>query len=298
MRSITRIIEYSSRADEFTIHPLADIHFGAAACDEKRFSERLDEIDADPLALWLMLGDQLDCIGHKDPRFDISSLPRWLVLRWHESGKLGLAQHQRNELAERINAHETLGDKLLAVVEGNHEAMIRKHQDIDAYLSLIERLHRGSAERLALGVSGFVTLRFRRTVGENETRAGTFSVVIYLHHGWGGGDLAGGINLKLERQMDRYGADVYLMGHHHKVTTHTNPGVIRPNSAGRIEQGADRLGAVCAPFLRCLVDGSDTYSEAKAYRAAPANADILVRVRPDKHEVDLVERSRREAVIL
>lgn len=296
MQIIEHTIPYSSRSDEFTIHAIADIHHGAKASDTPRLERRLAEIDADPLALWVDLGDNCDNIGWHDPRFDFGALPRWLVEAHMDNPKLGLAQLQRDDLAARINRYDTLGDKLLGAVEGNHEAAIRRHQEIDVYLTLLEKIKPDASKHLALGMSGFLVLRFRRTLANSS--GSTWTVVMYLHHGWGGGDLAGGVNLKLERLMDRYEADIYLLGHHHKVTTHTNTAPLRVNSALQVEQPPDKVGAVCGTYLRGVIQDADTYSEAKAYRPPPASADIMLKIRPDKHEIDLVERTVRDNKIL
>jgi hypothetical protein len=299
LKVIERVIEYASRSDVIRIHPFADIHFGSSDCDEGLLAQRLDEVDADPSAYWLLLGDQLDCIGYKDKRFDVSNLPRWLLLAWHENMKFGLGQLQRDELAARINRRGTLADKLLAVVEGNHEASMRRYQELDGYLSLIERIRGRNATPLALGPSGFLVLRFKRMTGdEQQTVGSTFTVVVYLDHGWGGGDLAGGVNLKLERTMDRFDADVFLMGHHHKVTTHTNPGRVRPTKALTIEQSPPKIGAICGTFVRGRADGHDSYAEWKGLRPSPVSTDIVLEVVPDKRQVNLVQRSLRDPVTL
>ena len=43
----------------------------------------------------------------------------------------------------------------------------------------------------------------------------SWTVRFYIHHGWGGSSMEGGRALKLGRQLKRYEADVYLMGHLH-----------------------------------------------------------------------------------
>ena len=296
MKIIERVIEYTSRSDEFDIHVITDIHDGDKASDTPRLERRLDEINKDPFALWVDLGDNCAFINMRDPRVSFGSLPRWLVIALNDNPKSGLAQLQRDHLARLINERETLGSKLLAWVEGNHESSIHKHSEIDVYLSLLEKIRPNTKQALAVGLSGFLVLRFRRM--KKNGGYSTFSVVIYMHHGWGGGDLAGGVNLKLERQMDRIEADVYLMGHHHKVTTHTNAGQMRVNEGLQLEQGADKVGAICGTYLRTVINDADTWAEGKSFRAAPSTSDIIVRIRPDKKEIDMVQRTVRESAIL
>ena len=181
MKVIERVVEYTSRSDEFNIHVISDIHHGAKASDTVRLEQRLAEIDEDPMARWVCLGDNCDFINMRDPRFDFGSLPSWLILALAAEPKMGLAQLQRDDLARLINKHETLSDKLLAWVEGNHEMSIHKHSEIDVYLSLLEQIRPNAEQPLAVGVSGFLVLRFRRM--KENSQYGTFTAVVYMHHG-------------------------------------------------------------------------------------------------------------------
>jgi len=196
MRVVERIIEYRSRSAEFTLYPLADIHLGNRACDEDRLDATLDAIAKNRKALYILLGDQYDAIKAKDPRFDVRTLPQWLLQAWH------------------------------------------------------------------------------------------------------GGDLSGGVALKLEREMARYDADLFLMGHHHKILTHAQARPIRVNDAMQLVQPPDKQGAICGTFLRGRIDGVDTYQERKGYRPNPASTEVLVKIRPDKCEVDVVKRTRQVSVVL
>ena len=294
MRVIEQIIEYRGRAAEFTIYPLADIHLGNRACDEARLDTTLDAIAADRNARYLFLGDQFDAINAKDPRFDVRTLPLWLVELWHEGRTI--AEAQRDGLLKRILSRPKLRGKCLGVIQGNHEHTIYKWSEINMYDPLVEAVKVGD-ESLALGTSGFLVLRFRRVSGE-DTRGQTFTLTVYLHHGWGGGDLAGGIALKLEREMDRYDADLVLMGHHHKIHTPTQARPLRVNDVLQLVQPSDKQGAICGTFLRGRMDGVDTYQERKGYRPSPATSEVVVKVRPDKCEVDVVTRTRQGAVVL
>ena len=297
MKIIEHVIEYSSRSDEFDIHAVTDIHHGAKASDTPRLRRRLKAIDENPMALWVDLGDNCDYINMRDPRFDFGTLPKWLVMQHYDNPDMGLAQLQRNDLARIINTYPTLGKKLIGFVKGNHETSIAKWSETDVYLTLLEQIRGDHDHGLAVGLSGYVVLRFRRVTGSKKTNGTTFTVKLYLHHGWGGGGKAGGINIKLEDQMDRYESDVTLMGHHHKVTTHTNSAPLRVNAALQLEQPPDKVGAICGTYLRAVINDADTYAEGKAYRPSPMS-DIIVTIRPDKKEIDMVQRSVRETADL
>ena len=57
MKVIRREWTGISRADEFTIIPLGDVHLGNAACDEGRFRSVVDRITNDNRAYWIGMGD-------------------------------------------------------------------------------------------------------------------------------------------------------------------------------------------------------------------------------------------------
>jgi len=300
MRVLERTIRYRGRGAEYRIHAVADIHLGSRACDEARLDRTLDEIDKDPSALWILLGDQCDFIAQRDPRYDLSSLPRWLYDAAYDNPKVGLAALQRDELARRINKRKSLGRKLLAVVEGNHEAMIRKYSEVDSYMGLVEQIRADKEQQLAIGASGFLVLRFTRTAGsaDDPTIGNTHTLRIYMTHGWGGGDLAGGTALKLEREMDRYDANIYLMGHVHKVQTHISSRPITLNQNLELVQPPDRMGAICGTYMRGRISGADTYAEVKGYRPSPVSSNVTIRVQPMAGTYTLETRNGGRASVL
>ena len=299
MKVIERKIPYRGRGTELRLYAVADVHLGNRATDEARLDRTLDEIDGDANALWLLLGDQCDYINQHDPRYDAASLPRWLYDAAYEQPKVGLAALQRDELVRRIAKRKTLGKKLLAVVEGNHEAMIRKYSETDSYVGLIEQIRADKEQQLAIGASGFLVLRFRRIAGAGEDRGGNgYTLRLYLHHGWGGGDLSGGVALKLEREMDRYDADLYLMGHHHKVQSSAQSRPITLNAALELVQPPDRMGAICGTYMRGRIADADTYAEAKGYRPSPVSSDVVVRIRPNQGAYSLEARNSNQEAAL
>ena len=299
MKVIEREIPYRGRGTELRLYAVADVHLGNRATDEVRLDRTLDEIDKDPNGYWLLLGDQCDFIAAHDPRFDLSSLPRWLYDAAYDNPKVGLGALQRDELARRINKRKTLGRKLLGVIEGNHEAMIRKYSEIDSYTGLIEQIRPDGETPLALGASGFVVLRFRRIAGEGEDRgANGYTLRLYAHHGWGGGDLSGGVALKLEREMERYDADCYLMGHHHKIQTIAQARPITLNQQLELVQPPDRIGAICGTYLRSRIAAADTYAEVKGYRPSPSSSDVVIRVRPNTGTYSVEARNSNQEAAL
>ncbi len=90
--------------------------------------------------------------------------------------------------------------------------------------------------------------------------------------------------------MDRFDADVYLLGHHHKLTSVVQARPLRVNAALHLEQANDKIGAVCGWLGHGRVEDAQTYQERKGYRPTPRNGQVLIRVMPDKRRVECVER--------
>ena len=91
--------------------------------------------------------------------------------------------------------------------------------------------------------------------------------------------------------MDRYDADVYLMGHHHKVQSVTVSRPITLDKELRLVQPPDRMGAICGTFLRGVIGDADTYSATNGYRPSPSSTDVVLRIRPDRGEYELSARN-------
>ncbi|GIV81705.1 MAG: hypothetical protein KatS3mg051_1059 [Anaerolineae bacterium] len=69
-----------SRADEFRIIPLGDIHVGARGSDTAAFRHVVEDIASDERAYWIGMGDYLDAINRSDPRFSPGILADWFTV--------------------------------------------------------------------------------------------------------------------------------------------------------------------------------------------------------------------------
>ena len=298
MRVIEREIPYRGRGTEIRIYPLADLHLGERATDETRLDATLDEIDADAGGYWLTLGDNCSFINVRDPRFKPDTLAPWLYQAMYDHTDVGLGALQRDELARRIRKRKSLGRKLLAAIEGNHEEDVQRHCEVDSYVGLIERI-RDQERPLCLGPSGYLVLRFRRQAGKDEapSSGNTFTLRLFLAHGWGAGQ-GGTPRKKLDDMMRQFDCDLALMGHYHVIDTLAAARPITLDAELRLVQPPDRLGAVCGTFLRGRIADADTYAESRGYRPSPASTDVVIRVRPDRGEYELcVRNSGRETAL-
>lgn len=286
MKNIMTTVPVQSASEEYTIWPLFDIHYGAAACNLKRLRADIQAIADDPYALWLGGGDMIEAINHLDPRYD----PKVV--------EVGSTLRQVSDFADLV---APIYHKCIGLLEGNHEFQFTRHHDVSAYHLICQSLERrnpamsGASDeqirkagsRLALGVQGYMSLQFKRTNGTSNT------FVIYAEHGAGGGDLRGGDALMLGRLLGKHPyCRVALCGHRHQVVVVKDSGD-RPIDNGEVEVYS-RYSALCGaylePFLPPDEDGypRDTYPERKHKAPIDANSYIRLKIKPyhgNKHRM-------------
>lgn len=211
MNLITVKIPYHSRTDEFRLFHFTDLHVGARACDEKLLKRHIKMAVDDPFAIVTLGGDLVDGINRKgDKRHLESTLAPWL---W---GKDDVLQAQLDYLRDEFLT-AAFCKKVVAVVSGNHEGAPDQFQGAGLYRQMVKHVaqHKGvHPPSIALGYRGFVNLVFRRH-NSTGTSGNGWNMHLFITHGYGGGKLAGGHALELERMLGRYEADLVLMGHRH-----------------------------------------------------------------------------------
>ena len=87
----------------------------------------------------------------------------------------------------------------LGLLHGHHYAMLKTGESTDQRLCQL-------LEAPFLGTSAFIRLKFK-------IDAGDMNVIIWAHHGCGGGVTAGAPLNKLEKAALGFDADIYVMGH-------------------------------------------------------------------------------------
>ena len=144
----TKLIEVQARTA--TVYFLGDIHEGAANHQAKALAKAIDIIANDSNAYWIGMGDYIDAINHRDPRFN----PLEMAQEYNIKDLADLPKHQCQKVADKLKpiAHQCLG-----LISGNHEDSLRRHNTFDPTEYLAELLNTES-----LGGKSWVILRFLR----------------------------------------------------------------------------------------------------------------------------------------
>lgn len=253
-----------------TLIPLGDIHIGAAGCDEALLRGAIYEIADTPECYWIGMGDYIDAVNVRDPRFDASTLAPWL--RTEHLGDLVRAQRDR-----LLGLLEPIAGRCLAMLCGNHEAMVRKHYERDVYHEIVsgvkDRAGWGDDHPLALGYNGWLRILQGKP---GATKGHVQTVTIYAHHGYTGGKLAGAKALDMQRALWTHACDLLLLGHSHAGPVQPET-VYELDKVGRVREVL-RKGANTGTFLRPFVENADSYPEVKGYLPmSPGYVRVMLR---------------------
>lgn len=200
MRGCEVTLQTDSRSDPIELVFLGDVHIGNGQCDEELVAKTVKRLQR-PNTYWIDLGDCCDFIAMRDPRFDLRELPEWL------QGVDALTDVIDCQLDRFKQLFEPVRHNCIARIHGNHEETMRIKGERDVYGNL-NKWFDLPQDRI-LGMSGFIRLKLKR--GDKTA----WSLTVWVHHGNGGGKLAGGKALNLERLPMAFDADIYAVGHTH-----------------------------------------------------------------------------------
>ena len=205
--------------DTIRIIPVGDVHLGAIEHDQKAWEDFLLRIRAADDTYVILLGDLLN----NNTRSAVGN-PFDEILRPMEQKKI-MTEYLK-PLAD--------GDKILAMVNGNHEYRTAKESDQDLSYDIACRL---GIENLYRPNMAFIKISLGRR-GKSDDKQPNVSYHIACVHGNAGGALSGGVVNRNERSAGIIeNCDCFLVGHSHKgmltrpskivIDTHNNAVVLK-----------------------------------------------------------------------
>ena len=218
MEVLERVFKCPSRSSIFKLYPIGDTHIGCRNCCESRIRELVQTIGLDENSYWIGGGDLIDAINPSDVRFDMDTLPDWML-----EGDAHTTRERLNDIIrqQRDRVMKILGPikhRCLGLIEGNHEYTIRK------------RYHRKIHDEICfkmdvpnLSDRAHIRLTFKRAQAGMTTQ-------IAIRHGYGGGRSDGAEPNKLGKFMDEIEADFYFTGHTHTAGIIRKPILYMPKS--------------------------------------------------------------------
>jgi len=234
MKTFLKIIEYEPA------FPVRLVVFGDTHAGHKEFYregfQRFLKSHAAYSNTWLLgMGDQLESIAPADVRrFQVSQMAAPID---------DILDYQIEDFASLLDAYQ---GRILGLVMGNHEYAIAKRYGTNPHCRLCKALNTDD-----LGMSFLMRLVLKRKSANGKHLGSSRSVIIYGHHGWGGGSRTEGGNVtKYSRTIEHFLADVFLFGHTHDYWVKKKPR-ISVDAKGNV-QHRDVLFANAGTFKRTL----------------------------------------------
>lgn len=245
MRAIKCDLPY---ADTIEIHPMADLHIGDAHCDYKGILERLEYIKNTPNAYVILDGDLMDT-----------------AIANSVGDTYGAALQPMQQLEHCVKLFEPIKDKILAVLPGNHENRVYRHDGLDITQLMCSQL--GLQDRYS-PTTALLFVRFGKRVGSNaHGRRQLYT--IYCTHGSGGGKRPGGKVNRLEDLAGIVDADIYLHAHTHLPVV-MKQGFFRVSGANSSVAQVDKLFVNTAASLNY-----GGYGDAAGFKPASKRAPVI-----------------------
>jgi predicted phosphodiesterase len=176
-------------AKEIQVIGIGDIHNGSPNCRFDKFLKAVEYVEKTPNCYVIGMGDYIDAIVPSDKRY--SSLEPFRAVDTTKK--------------EVLEALRPIQDKILCMLTGNHESKIAKqgYGDPTAYLCQELKVPYG-------GTSCYIRLKVHPRLHRNP-------LTIYCHHGYSAGRKTGGCVNNIEGLAQYWDADVYMVGHSHKL---------------------------------------------------------------------------------
>jgi hypothetical protein len=216
----------------------SDLHIGHVNYSRRNLQKFLSEVSQYDNYWLLGLGDHMECVVPADfKRWQTSMMvtgdSKDAVLDWQED--------------EFVSLIEPYKERLLGLAMGNHELEILRRYGHDPHASVCRQL---GCENL--GYSCLMRLNLRCKSGDSAPSAR--SVILYIHHGWGGSSrTAGGNVTKFSRAVETYWADIYLFGHSHDQFVRTIPRLMVDKQGKLAHRDATIVNV--GTFKKTLTDG-------------------------------------------
>ena len=260
MQVIERRIPYS-RPSKFNLYPIGDIHAGATDCAEDRIKKQIDIIKHDGNGLWIGMGDMIDAITEKDPRWNTKGIASWVRSD-------NIIESQKKFVVDLL---KPISNKCIAYLTGNHEETLHKIQNNDISWNICNELNLPFA-----GYSCFVELIFIR---RNSNEAHKFT--IHAWHGAGAAQTEGAQLMRLKRLVKEYEADVYLMGHLHTIVHDiTDRLCVRNHKVKKIP----RIATITGSWKKSYSEDYISWEETKGFRPAHLGCPLLI-FEPQKENI-------------
>lgn len=214
-----------------------DWHLGTSCCHIGCIKSMINRVAEAPDAKLILMGDLGDFIMYKDKRFSAAILdPRMSI----STNILDWTKQQIKELLSPLADQ----NKLIAMLTGNHEETAFRDFHQNPIDIIADHMH-----TVNLGYSGFVKLCFKYMRRSKV-------VDIYLNHGRGNARTDGGKINTVHAYANQYNANIYAMGHVHKVHSDFVPTLSASNGNNPILVADNKYFLLTGSALKAHLPGT------------------------------------------
>ena len=265
----SRIITYGKEDAEFSIYAVADEHLFNRGVAMSKLNNDIQKIRRDTYALWVQLGDYADWIFPGDKRFYYEILPT-------DIKAVDLSHFAAIVSKKVIELHKPIASKCLGWCLGNHDFKYLSHfsemniqDEICKELNVVNMRYSGWFDLYFVYQKGFngVTVRDTKELPQHYNA----KIRVFVHHGMGAANTAGGKINKLKSLVDMVDANLVMMGHVHEEFAKKFLR-LSPNYACTEINQKVTMGLIAGSYLRTYAQDFTSYGEMRGYAPASLGA--------------------------
>lgn len=265
-----RIVTYGKEYAEFSIYDVADLHLLNRGVSKSHLTKDIERINQDTYSLFFVGGDYADWIFPGDKRFDPESFDEDVRV-------IDLAQLGAKVTTMVVDYFKPIRRKCLGFLMGNHEfaAMNRNsqtfvHETICNILKVPNMRFSGFTDVYFVHEPGFKS-GCKMIYSDIPPDKFTARLRVFIHHGMGAANTAGGKINKLKALVDMVDADLVMMGHCHEQFAKAFLKLVPNADCSEIGQKVT-MGLITGSYLRTYAPGFTGYGEIKGYSATTLGA--------------------------
>ena len=237
---LKKYIPYSDENKRIRLIFVGCQHYGSKQFSRNNFKKFLSEYLIDDQSYLFILGDLFDAIVSAD-------------LKRYNPEEIDKNKLINDNIQEAIEDLESYKSSILGICIGNHEYQYLRRYNLSLTQLVCERLNVQN-----LGISFLYRLFLRRNDIDRVR-----SIIIYGHHGYGGGSSFSASISKYMKKIEQFDADIYAFSHDHK-SWHLKVPRIGINSAGKMCDKSIHL-LCCGSFKENLLPDSISWEEIKGF---------------------------------
>jgi hypothetical protein len=266
-----RIVRYRKQCAEFSIYDVADQHLLNRGVSKSHILRDVMTIKKDPYALWFEGGDYADWINTTDKRFDPSAFDE--DIKVIDLAKMGAVVTQ-----QMLGYYKPIRKKCLGMLIGNHEFKYMSkqsemyiHEFLCSEMGVPDMKFSGFTDIYFVHDKNLTTVPVRMHASTTPPTWFTARLRVFIHHGMGAANTAGGKINKLKALVDMVDADLVMMAHVHEQFAKQFLRMVPNADCSSIGQRVT-MGIITGSYLRTYAPDFTGYGEMKGYNPAGLGA--------------------------